>query len=957
LATWSLEDTQAGVAAANVTAGSATFGSGLTGVVFVNSATPGSGRAYSASGWTTGTTVDGTDYLEVSIAPASGYALNLTGFSFVERRSGTGISAYEARYSTNDFATFISIGTAVVPDNDSYRAASLPFAASELTGTVKIRVFGYAAEGTGGTWRFDNVVISGTVTTAAPTPTLTPDPAALSLTYATGTGPATSSYLLDGSNLTADGTITITSGDATKVEVSTDGGMTYGSTATFGYTGTSFADRAISVRLVAGLAAGTYPVTLTNAGGGATTNVTVNGSVEGVISIAAARATVAGTTVLVEGRVTVDTQYGGRQVFIQDETGGISVFGSTAALNLGTLAVIGDKVRVRGTIGAFNNLEQLTVASASDYVKLPDANAPVTPKVITPSEIAANKAQLVTIENAAISPNTVTDADPRFPFTPAANLNLTAGGQTTQLRIDPNTNLPGYYNPTGSASVTGIAGVFQTTPQLLPRFRTDFSTPLDEFNPANGTDATFDVAAWNIEWYGSTGNGPTNEPLQQQNAKTVLETLNADVFLLTEIVDTVALKANLPVGYAASFSPFVSAGGSAATAQKVTLVYKTATVSIVSQRGLLVGQGPANAWASGRYPYLWVVDATVGGITKRIHLVGVHAKANENSSPADAQEAYDRRKADVDALEDSLTTYFADVPILMLGDFNDDVDFTVANVPTTVSTYQAFNENPAYTTVTRTLSTEGFRSFLAQDNMIDHLLVSDEITLPALGGRTTAEVGILYVQGSATTADPYTYLANYGNTTSDHLPILARFQFTGEPTPVTYRDFRGTFDGSAVRLTWRTATELDNDRFEVERSRDAKTFERIGTVPGRGTTSQGADYAFRDEQPLPGTNYYRLRQVDRDGTPHESRSIAVRTDQAARALHVYPNPTSDRWSWEVPALADVRRIRVYSLAGRLLAESADGTPSISARTLPAGTYLLEVQTGGGVIHRQRVVRQ
>lgn len=822
---------------------------------------------------------------------------------------------------------------------------------------MKIRIFGYAAEGAGGTWRFDNVAIAGTVTAAAPTPTLTPDPTSLSLTYSTGNGPATGTYQLSGANLTADGTITITSGDATKVEVSTDGGTTYGGTATLIYAGTSFADRTVNVRLVAGLAAGTYPVTLTNAGGGATTSVTVNGSVEGVISIAAARATAAGTTVIVEGRVTVDTQFGGRQVFIQDETGGISVFGSTAALNIGAIAAIGDKARVRGTVGVFNNLEQITVASASEYVKLPDANAPVTPKVITPSEMEANEAQLVTIENASIRPNTSTDADPRFPFTPAANLNLTADGDAKQLRVDPNTNLLGYYNPTGPVSVTGIAGVFQTSPQLLPRFRADFSVTLDEFSPGNGTDDTFDAAAWNIEWYGSTSNGPSNETLQQQNAKAVLETLNADVFLLTEIVDTLALKANLPAGYAASFSPFVSSGGSPAMAQKVTLVYKTATVSIASQRGLLVGQGAANAWASGRYPYLWVVSATVGGLTKRIHVIGIHAKANENSSPTDAQQAYDRRKADVDALEELLTTTLADSTIILLGDFNDDVDFTVANVPTTVSTYQAFNENPDYAVVTRPLSTEGFRSFLALDNMIDHILLSDEITVPVPGGRTTVAAGINYVPGSATTAAPYTFIANYENTTSDHLPVLARFQFVGKPTPVTFRDFRGTFGGAAVHLTWSTATERDNDRFDIQRSADARSFETIGSRQGRGTTAQRSDYAFVDERPEPGLNYYRLRQVDTDGTVHLSRTISVRTDGDVLALSAYPNPATDRIGWTLPGSTEVRRTRVYTLQGQLLGEISGQVRELSVRSLAPGTYLLDVQTNGGKTYRKLFVKQ
>lgn len=116
----------------------------------------------------------------------------------------------------------------------------------------------------------------------------------------------------------------------------------------------------------------------------------------------------------------------------------------------------------------------------------------------------------------------------------------------------------------------------------------------------------------------------------------------------------------------------------------------------------------------------------------------------------------------------------------------------------------------------------------------------------------------------------------------------------GSTLPVTWLSFSGeeVYKGIAS-LTWKTATELNNKGFEVEKSHDGKNFEMIGFVEGAGTTNEIKTYGFTDEH-LQQNTYYRLKQIDFDGKSNYSRSILVQS-----SLHIdhpfilYPNPVTD----------------------------------------------------------------
>jgi hypothetical protein len=108
--------------------------------------------------------------------------------------------------------------------------------------------------------------------------------------------------------------------------------------------------------------------------------------------------------------------------------------------------------------------------------------------------------------------------------------------------------------------------------------------------------------------------------------------------------------------------------------------------------------------------------------------------------------------------------------------------------------------------------------------------------------------------------------------------------------PITLIDFKAAIQADqSVNLTWSTASELNFDFFEVEKSSDAKNFTRIGTVKGNGTTTVQHDYSFVDEKAMVGKAYYRLKSVDLDGT-FEYSKVAFIDLHKKKSFSVSPNP-------------------------------------------------------------------
>lgn len=110
--------------------------------------------------------------------------------------------------------------------------------------------------------------------------------------------------------------------------------------------------------------------------------------------------------------------------------------------------------------------------------------------------------------------------------------------------------------------------------------------------------------------------------------------------------------------------------------------------------------------------------------------------------------------------------------------------------------------------------------------------------------------------------------------------------------PVQLISFTAEFRNSSVRLSWQTSSESDNDRYLIERSFDERNFEMLVSLPGARTSNQLETYSFTDNEPMNGVSYYRLSQVDVDGTKTYLGIISI-TNTDPVAIEIYPNPATE----------------------------------------------------------------
>jgi hypothetical protein len=158
---------------------------------------------------------------------------------------------------------------------------------------------------------------------------------------------------------------------------------------------------------------------------------------------------------------------------------------------------------------------------------------------------------------------------------------------------------------------------------------------------------------------------------------------------------------------------------------------------------------------------------------------------------------------------------------------------------------------------------------------------------------------------------------------------------TAGPLPVQLVAFDVQRTTAAVVCTWATASEQHNSHFVVERSLAGTAFEALGTVAGHGTQATAHTYSFVDRQPVASVAYYRLRQVDTDGTATYSPIVAVAgaASSGEASLTAAPNPSTGLFNLLTTLAAPAQvEIAVYNTLGR---------PVLTVRqTLPAGTTTL-----------------
>jgi hypothetical protein len=203
------------------------------------------------------------------------------------------------------------------------------------------------------------------------------------------------------------------------------------------------------------------------------------------------------------------------------------------------------------------------------------------------------------------------------------------------------------------------------------------------------------------------------------------------------------------------------------------------------------------------------------------------------------------------------------------------------------------------------------------------------------GGQTGFVFDYGWINEAGVQGEPATFVVN----ATGPLAVL----------PVELTSFEVIVASNDVQLTWTTASEKNNDRFEIERSTDGINFVKVGTVKGNGTTSLPQLYNFTDVNPGVGVHYYRLKQVDFD-TQFEYSKIKSAEIVGTVTIRTYPNPAQNILNIEVTdtRLGEINgSIVLYNAAGaEMIKESMVGSnrKQLDVSQLPSGSYLLRYQS-------------
>lgn len=179
--------------------------------------------------------------------------------------------------------------------------------------------------------------------------------------------------------------------------------------------------------------------------------------------------------------------------------------------------------------------------------------------------------------------------------------------------------------------------------------------------------------------------------------------------------------------------------------------------------------------------------------------------------------------------------------------------------------------------------------------------------------------------------------------------------------PIELSYFNAKLVGNDVVLNWRTETEEHNAYMAVERSFDGIKFSEIGRLKGAGTTVEPQEYKFIDTAPKAGLNYYRLRQVDVDGTVAYHKMVSVNVAVKDIGLAVFPTLAAETALVQTNRVAEVEgRLRIVDMMGKVMIEHvlAPGVNQVELQlgTLAPGQYIVQVQVADE-ISTARFVKQ
>ncbi|NVO01627.1 MAG: T9SS type A sorting domain-containing protein [Bacteroidetes bacterium] len=181
--------------------------------------------------------------------------------------------------------------------------------------------------------------------------------------------------------------------------------------------------------------------------------------------------------------------------------------------------------------------------------------------------------------------------------------------------------------------------------------------------------------------------------------------------------------------------------------------------------------------------------------------------------------------------------------------------------------------------------------------------------------------------------------------------------------PIELLSFNGDcINENTIKLEWSTASEINNDFFTIEGSKNGKDFDVLSTIDGAGNSNQVLNYKWTDESPLHGINFYRLKQTDYDGKFEYFGPIQIKSDcgeNTPAELTLLNNPVENNLGFQYSTLSEENiNISVYDVCGKLvyheptIASEGNNLFTVDVNTIAKGFYFLKVGNKNGGLQKK-----
>lgn len=381
--------------------------------------------------------------------------------------------------------------------------------------------------------------------------------------------------------------------------------------------------------------------------------------------------------------------------------------------------------------------------------------------------------------------------------------------------------------------------------------------------------------------------------------------------------------------------------------------------SVTINRGLVLTQGLINTNRASNYLLTLPATATITGGSSTSYVSGYMARTTLANSAANANLLFPVGKGgyyrpitlNITA-QDNAVTYTGEQQEAAAPQPSSGSGLTRASAKRYFQL--APNQNPAGFSATVTLTFGPNDLVTAPEDPTLVVAKNNALTINwtniGHGTSTGAANGGQPVAGTLTSA-PFT---TFSPTTSVFALASTAPGGTGvNPLPVELTSFTATAKAAGIALDWATASEKNCDYFEVQRGPNGSEFQAIGRLRGQGSSATAHTYLLLDTRPLPGLAYYRLRQVDVDGTVTFSPVVTAKWVDKID-ITAYPNPSTGIVM--LPASSEALHYRVFNVQGQAVQSGEISDNALNFSRLSPGTYLLEL-TGRNGRSIQRVIHE